>query len=157
MLPGRRDRAIADALGGTFDISHLAVPFLFYHQKRFCESIHDSESYAPLAPGRIFCPSFLLCAFCWGLAHYSYRAKELLVCWLFFCPFFALLAVLFLGSALASYASSSTSDLHIPDPRIPAAGTFKLSADTYATMDALDSDVSLSIEVPPSAVNEQNV
>jgi hypothetical protein len=39
-----------------------------------------------------------------GLTRYSYRAKELLVCWLLFCSLFALLAVLFLGSVLACYA-----------------------------------------------------
>ena len=36
-----------------------------------------------------------------GLACYSYRVKELLVCWLFFCSLVALLALLFLGAVLA--------------------------------------------------------
>jgi hypothetical protein len=51
-------------------------------------------------------PVFLL-----GLAHYSYRAKELLVCWLFFCSFLAVLALLFLSAALAWYAGQKLVEL----------------------------------------------
>ena len=108
----------------------------------------------------------------------SYLAKELLVCWLLFCSLFAVLALMFLGVVLAcsggkylvkwvSVANKAIPELAvcladipqeaIPDPRILAAGTFKLSTDTYATVDALDSDACLSIEVAPSAVNEQDV
>ena len=108
----------------------------------------------------------------------SYLAKELLVCWLLFCSLFALLAVLFLGSVLACYAGrhllnwmsvaktvipelavclADVPQESIPGPRILAAGTFKLSADTHATVDALDTDACLPIEVAPPAVNDQNV
>ena len=38
------------------------------------------------------------------LLHYSYRAKKLLVCWLFFCSLFAMLALAFLAIVLACYA-----------------------------------------------------
>jgi hypothetical protein len=54
-----------------------------------------------LLPGFYVLPLFALLL---ALSRYSYRAKELLVCWLLFCSFFALLAVLFLASVLAYYA-----------------------------------------------------
>lgn len=38
------------------------------------------------------------------LTYCSYRAKELLVCWLLFCSFFALLALMFLGVVLVFFA-----------------------------------------------------
>jgi hypothetical protein len=46
-----------------------------------------------------------LLAFLLGLARHSYRAKELLVCWLIFCSFFAALALLLLGAVLAWHAA----------------------------------------------------
>jgi hypothetical protein len=113
-----------------------------------------------------------------ALSRYSYRAKELLVCWLFFCALFALLAVLFLGSVLACYAvhphlnwksvantvmpelAGCLADIPqkaIPDPRTMTAGTLMLSTDTYKIADALDSDACLSIEILHSAGKEQNV
>jgi hypothetical protein len=39
-----------------------------------------------------------------GLTHYSYRAKELLVCWLLFCSLFAVLALMFLCIVFAGFA-----------------------------------------------------
>jgi len=54
-----------------------------------------------LLPGFYVLPFSVLL---FGLTRYSYRAKELLVCWLFFCSLFALLALMFLGAVLACYA-----------------------------------------------------
>jgi hypothetical protein len=39
-----------------------------------------------------------------GLSLYSYRVRELVVCWLFFIIFFVVLALLVLGAVLAWYA-----------------------------------------------------
>jgi hypothetical protein len=39
-----------------------------------------------------------------ALIRYSYRAKELLTCWLFFCSFFGVLALTSLGIALLCFA-----------------------------------------------------
>jgi hypothetical protein len=43
--------------------------------------------------------TFVLCLTC-----YSYRVRELLVCWLFFCFLFAALSIAFLTALLACYA-----------------------------------------------------
>lgn len=42
-----------------------------------------------------------------ALARYSYRAKELLVCWLFFCSFFVALVLIFLGAVLTFRAGEN--------------------------------------------------
>jgi hypothetical protein len=39
-----------------------------------------------------------------GLSLYSYHVRELLVCWLFFCVLFVLLALLVLAGVIACYA-----------------------------------------------------
>ena len=39
-----------------------------------------------------------------GLTRYSYLAKEILVCWLLFCSFFAVLALIVFGAVLAAIA-----------------------------------------------------
>jgi hypothetical protein len=106
-----------------------------------------------------------------GLTRYSYRAKELLVCWLVFCSLFALLAVLLLGSVLACYAVHHllnwmsvaktvspelvASLARIPQeigatPRILVAGTLETLAGPYPPVNALDAHSSLLIKVPPS-------
>jgi len=41
-----------------------------------------------------------------GLSFYSYHVRELLVCWLFFCLLFVLLALVVLGGLLAAYAGN---------------------------------------------------
>jgi hypothetical protein len=126
-----------------------------------------------LLPGFYLLP---LPALLLALSRYSYRAKELLACWLLFCSFFVFLAVLFLASVLACYAIHHLLDwMNMAKPVIPelaacladipqevipglpilATGTFKLSTDTYATVDAFDSDASLSVKVARSAMNEQ--
>ena len=121
-----------------------------------------------LLPGFYFLQfsALLLC-----LACYSYRVKELLVCWLFFCSLFALLAVMFLGAVLACYAGkylvawTTAARTVIPElavclvelpldvisaPRILVTGTLALPADPFTTMNALDVPPSLLIEVPAS-------
>jgi hypothetical protein len=105
------------------------------------------------------------------LTRYSYRAKELLVCWFFFCSLFALLAVLLLGSVLACCAVHhllnwmSVAKTVIPElvvslaqipqkvratPRILVAGTLKTLAGPCPPVNALDAHSSLLIKVPPS-------
>jgi len=54
----------------------------------------------PLAGLYVFQFSALLL----GIIRYSYRFRELLVCWLFFCSLFAVLALMLLGAVLACYA-----------------------------------------------------
>ena len=104
-----------------------------------------------------------------GLACFSYRVKELLVCWLFFCSLFALLALMFLGAVLACYAGKYlvawTTAAHtvipklavrlaelpldvISAPRILVTGTLALPADPYTTVNALEVPPCLLIEVP---------
>jgi len=46
-----------------------------------------------------------------GLTHYSYRAKELLVCWLFLCSIFAALGLVLLATTLAWYAGQKLLEL----------------------------------------------
>jgi len=41
-----------------------------------------------------------------GLSLYSYHVRELLVCWLFFCLLFVLLALVILGGVLAAHVGS---------------------------------------------------
>jgi hypothetical protein len=55
----------------------------------------------------------LFSVFLLGLAHYSYRAKELLVCWFLFCSLFAALALLFLSAVLAWYAGLKLVELSL--------------------------------------------
>jgi hypothetical protein len=45
-----------------------------------------------------------------GLTMYSYRIRELLVCWLFFCLLFVLLVLLTLAGAVVSYAGKHVLD-----------------------------------------------
>jgi hypothetical protein len=106
-----------------------------------------------------------------GLACYSYRVKEFLVCWLFFCSLFAVLALMFLGAVLACYAGKYllawTTAAHTVIPKlavclvelpldvISAPGilitwTIALSADPSTTVDALDVPACLLVEVPVS-------
>ena len=122
---------------------------------------------------RRFLPGFYLLplpALLLALSRYSYRAKELLVCWLFFCSLCALLAVLFLGSVLACYAVHhllnwmSLAKTVIPElavcladtpqeailctPILPT-GTLRLPGDMHAIADTLASDACLSLDIPP--------
>jgi hypothetical protein len=110
-----------------------------------------------------------------GLTRYSYRAKELLVCWLFFSSLFVVLALMFLGIVLACYAGQhlvhwvrvakrvipelavclvETPQEAILEPRILVAGTIKLSAGSYALVEAIDPASFLRIEIAPSAQDD---
>jgi hypothetical protein len=116
-----------------------------------------------------------------GLTRYSYRAKELLVCWLFFCSFFAVLAVALFAAVLASLAGQyflklfSVAKLVILDlaaalaaaPRRPATvrpflatATFKFPVDSCSTVVALVSASYLLVEstpLPEKPVSEMDV
>jgi hypothetical protein len=102
-----------------------------------------------------------------GLAHYSYRAKELLVCW-----FFAVLALLLLSAVLAWYAGLKLVELAlvaktlapnlalwlsqllqeaVPRPRIIVAGALKTVALPLAAVTVLDPHSCLLIEIAPAA------
>jgi len=110
------------------------------------------------------------------LTRYSYRVKELLVCWLLFCSLFALLSLMFLGVVLACSAGEylvkwvSVANEVIPElavcpaefppeaisgPRILVAGTIKLAADPCAVLSELDLHSGVLIEIVSPA--EKNV
>jgi hypothetical protein len=105
-----------------------------------------------------------------ALSRYSYRARELLVCWLFFCSLFALLALLFLGVVLAWHAgqllivlsrvpNTVTPNLvqwlaqllqeSISAPRIVDAGALKPQTGSAVAVSALDPSSCLLVEVLP--------
>jgi hypothetical protein len=110
--------------------------------------------------------TFILCLTC-----SSYRARELLVCWLFFCFLFAALAIVFLGALLACYAAqyilnwvgaanTVNPELVVCLPELPpqavlgarvlVAPILEPTAGPYAPMDALDVRSGLLLAVPPS-------
>jgi hypothetical protein len=114
--------------------------------------------------------AFLLC-----LACYSYRARELLVCWLLFCSLFAVLALMLLGSVLAFHAGRSLvkwmragneviSELTVclaelpPEaiawPGILATGALKLAAAPYAVVSVPDADSCVPIEIASPAEDD---
>jgi hypothetical protein len=81
---------------------------------------------------RRFLVGFYVLAFSallFGLMRYSYRAKELLVCWLFFSSFFAVLALVLFGAVLAAFAGQyflkllSVAKLVIPELATALAAT----------------------------------
>ena len=115
-------------------------------------------------------------AFLLAVARYSYRAKELLVCWLFFCFCFAALALAFLGIGFAysavrhSFKWLSVVKVVIPElavaltevpkepvsaPPVLAAAILNLSLAPCAPRIALNSASCLRIELAPSS--EDNV
>jgi hypothetical protein len=102
-----------------------------------------------------------------AFARYSYHAKELLVCWLFFCSLFAALALIFLGAVLSFFAWVNFVKLLavarklVPKlalylaqllqqvfsaPRIIAAGIPKTPAGLSASEDLLDTHSCLLIQ-----------
>jgi hypothetical protein len=107
-----------------------------------------------------------------GLTRYSYRAKELLVCWLFLSSLFAVLVLIVLGIVLACYAGQhlvnwvrvakvAIPELVVclaefrqetsPSPQILVGETLKLSAIPCGPEDALESASCFLIEIVPSA------
>jgi hypothetical protein len=111
-----------------------------------------------------------------ALIRYSYRAKELLTCWLIFCSLFAALALISLGIVFACFAGHfllkrlSEVKTVIPElveallqaPQAPVSGPPFLSAASLnlplapsSPVIALDSASSLLIEVAP--LSEDNV
>ena len=169
MWLGRRDRAILTGLGGSGGIRHLAVLFVFRNRTDSVgQAMIHKDILRRLLTGFYFLQfsALLLCLGC-----YSYRVKELVVCWLFFCSLFALLALMFLGVVLVCYAGKYvvawTNAVHtvIPElavclvelpidiistPRILVTGTLTLSADPYTPVNALEVPPCLLIEVPAS-------
>jgi hypothetical protein len=165
-------------LGGSGGIRHLAVLRVFRNRTdSFIHAMIQKDILRRLLTGFYFLQfwALLLC-----LACYSYRVKELLVCWLLFCSLFAVLAVMFLGALLAFYAGKRlvawTTAAHtvipqlavclvelpldvISAPRILVTGTIALSAVPYTTVNALtvnalDVPACLLIEVPaPTEIN----
>lgn len=103
-------------------------------------------------------------AFLLVLARHSYRVKELLICWLFFCLFFAVLALMFLGAVLACHAGlyfvkqERAANTITPElvaglaepPREAISGPRILVAGTHASLDALGAHPGLLIEVRPT-------
>jgi hypothetical protein len=116
-----------------------------------------------------FCvPGFSALLF--GLSRYSYRAKELLVCWFFFCSLFAVLALILFGAVLATFAGQyflkwlSIVKLIIPDlaaalaaapqqpvcaPQISVAGSLEFSVAPCMPVVAIDSAAYLLIDPVP--------
>jgi hypothetical protein len=129
--------------------------------------IHENVSRR--LPAELF--ALLFPALILGLTRYSYRAEELLVCWLLFCSFFALLVLVFLGVVLAFHAGQHlvrwvraaktvirelvVSLAQPPQqvratPRILVSGTLETLAGPCPQVNVLDSHSSLLIKVPPS-------
>jgi hypothetical protein len=156
-------------LGGSGGIRHLAVLCVFrYTTDSFIQAMIHKDTLRRLPTGFYF---LQFSALLLGLACYSYRVKELLVCWLLFCSLFALLALMFLGAVLACYAGkylvawTTAAHTAIPElavclvehpldvisaPRILVTGTLALSADPYTIVNPLDVPPFLLIEVPAS-------
>ena len=100
----------------------------------------------------------------------SYRAKELLVCWLLFCSFFSLLALVFLSVVLAFYAGrhlvqrlravnvntlipvlvarlAELSQEPILGPRLLTTWAFKLAVGLYPAVNLPDDDPRIRVEI----------
>jgi hypothetical protein len=113
-----------------------------------------------------------VCAFLLALTCYSYRVRELLVCWLFLCSLFALIALPFLGAVLACLAGQyllkwvSAEKTLIPElavrfaelppdaisaPRILVAGALETVTGPYACVDAPASHSGRLINVASSS------
>jgi hypothetical protein len=60
-----------------------------------------------------------------GLSIYSYRVRELLICWLFFCLLFVLLVLLTLGGALVAHASKYVLDWTNAGARVTPAAALR--------------------------------
>jgi hypothetical protein len=156
-----RQSDIGRPLGGASGIRHLAV--LLFFSCRFALVLHAMIHKVLF---RRFLLGFYALAFSgllFGLTRYSYRAKELLVCWLIFCSFFAVLALALFAAVLAAFAGQyflkllSVAKLVIPElvaafvaapqrpaavPPILAAVTLNFPVDFCVPVVALDSSSS---------------
>jgi len=115
-------------------------------------------------------------AFLFALIRYSYRAKELLACWLIFCSLLAALVLISLGIVLVCFAGRlllkrlsvvktvipelvlalvETPQEPVSKPQIMAAATLSLPLAPCSPVIALDSAPCLLIEVAP--LSEDNV
>jgi len=169
MCTGRRDRAILTGLGGSGGICHLAVLCVFTSGNTpVVPPMIQKDILRRLLARFYFLPfsAFFPC-----LACYSYRVRELLVCWLFFSSLFASIALLFLAVVLAGYAGRylmkyvSVVKTVIPElavrfaelppdaisePRILVAGALGRLTGSYACADPPDSHSGRLINVGAS-------
>lgn len=100
-LDGKADRYRTDfGLGVRYLSSRRPFCFICKFAYAMHSMIHKSFSNRFLIGFYFLAFSSLL----FGLTRYSYHAKELLVCWLFFGAFFAVLALIFFGAVLAIFA-----------------------------------------------------
>ena len=93
---------ISAGLGGSDDTLHLAVLRVFTSRNGsvFPSMIQKDVLRRLVATFYVLqFSTFILCLTC-----YSYRVRELLVCWLFFCFLSAVLAIAILGALLVCYA-----------------------------------------------------
>jgi hypothetical protein len=121
------------------------------------------------------------CGLLFGLTRSSYRAKELLACWLFFCSCFAAIVLLLVGGVLATFAGHllvkwlskvklaipelavalvEVSKGHAPVPVILAAATLEFSVVPCAPVGAVHSASNLLVEAAPLSAkpfSEENV
>ena len=108
-------------------------------------------------------------ALLFGLTRYSYLARELLVCWLFFCSLFAVLALALFAAVLAAFAGQhflkllSVAKLVIPDlaaalvaapAPILSVAAFKRPAGPCRPVFTLDSASFLLVESTPLLLEE---
>lgn len=122
-----------------------------------------------------FLVGFYVLAFCvlfFGHPQYFYSAKELLVCWLFFGSFFAVLALIAFGVVLAAFAARyflkrlrlakliilefaadlvEASKRHLSVTPILAAATLKSTVGSCSPVAELDSESCLPIDPAPLA------
>jgi hypothetical protein len=163
-----RQSDIGRPLGGASGIRHLAVLLVF--SCRFALVLHSmihKELFRRCLVG-FYVLAFITSLF--GFTRYSYRAKELLVCWLFFCSLFAVLALTLFAAVLATFAGQyflrllSVAKLVIPElaaalaaapqrpftvPPFLAAATFKFPVGSCGPVVALDTASYLPIEPAP--------
>ena len=86
-----------------------------------------------------------------GLTMYSYRIRELLICWLFFCLLFALLVLLTLAGVVVSHAGKYVLDWTNAGARVTPVAALH-SGDIYQTLpqELEDSAALLPIEIRAS-------
>ncbi len=108
MASGRRGRTILTALGGSGNICLLVVLSIFAKILGTVIQATMQKDIVHLLRRRARVLQFS--ALLLGLTLYSYSVRDLLVCWLFFCLFFAALVSLLLGALLACYAGKQLTE-----------------------------------------------